>query len=239
VFTGLIQSLGTVDAIDPHHLTISWSSGLHSAAAFRDVALGDSIAVDGICLTVTQILSQGFTAAVSPETLKRTTLGYLAPRSIVNLEASLRVGSKLGGHFVTGHIDGIGHLQSSVQTENAWDLTIDVPEAIARYIVQKGSVAINGISLTVANCSPTGARFSVAVIPLTYSETNLQFLPLRGPVNVEADVLGKYVEKFLSHGSGQGSRAADANSPDIGLSNGYSDTSEVITPTFLADHGYG
>ncbi|MGB3616458.1 MAG: riboflavin synthase [Elainellaceae cyanobacterium] len=239
MFTGLVQTLGTVDAIDPHHLKISWPSGIHHVVAFSDVAIGDSIAVDGICLTVTQTSPQGFTAAVSPETLKRTTLGHLMPRSTVNLEASLRVGSKLGGHFVTGHIDGIGHLQSSVRTANAWEMTIDAPEAIARYIVQKGSVAINGISLTVASCSPTGHRFSVAVIPLTYSETNLQFLQPRSPVNIEADVLGKYVEKFLSGRPGLDPQAAGDGSHNLDLANEYPSPSDVVTPAFLAEHGYG
>ncbi|MGF1535599.1 MAG: hypothetical protein ACFB4J_03790, partial [Elainellaceae cyanobacterium] len=140
MFTGLIQALGTINVIDAHHIQLSWASshrpsealgakerGAESQAGagqrklpFDDISIGDSIAVDGICLTVTQIQTRGFTAAVSPETLRRTTLGKLLPRSIVNLEPSLRVGSKLGGHFVTGHIDGVGYFQQAVRTANAW-----------------------------------------------------------------------------------------------------------------------
>ncbi|MGF1534930.1 MAG: riboflavin synthase, partial [Elainellaceae cyanobacterium] len=165
--------------------------------------------------------------------------GKLLPRSIVNLEPSLRVGSKLGGHFVTGHIDGVGYFQQAVRTANAWEMSICVPEAIARYIVPKGSVAINGISLTVANCSASGDRFSVAVIPLTYEDTNLQFLQPQSPVNIEADVLGKYVEKFLSAG-----RDVPANDGTVTeeLSNRYGsdrDAPQSITAAFLAEHGYG
>ncbi len=237
MFTGLVQAMGTIDAIDAQQVQLSWHSAAGRAsqlAPYDDITIGDSIAVDGICLTVTQVLAQGFTAAVSPETLKRTTLGELFPRSMVNLEASLRVGSKLGGHFVTGHIDGVGYLQKAAQTAEAWELSIQVPEAIARYIVEKGSVAVNGISLTVANCSSTGDRFSVAVIPLTYQHTNLQFLQPQSPVNIEADVLGKYVEKFLTGGRGAGGEAnlnqsaAEHRSP-----------SDWVTAAFLAENGYG
>ncbi|MEO0407388.1 MAG: riboflavin synthase [Cyanobacteria bacterium P01_A01_bin.135] len=235
MFTGLVQALGTIDTIDGQSLRLSWSRGGLQTAAFADVALGDSIAVDGICLTVTQIFPRGFTAAVSPETMARTSLGHLTPQSIVNLEPSLRVGSKLGGHFVTGHIDGVGHLHSVTRSANAWELTIDVPDAIARYIVEKGSVAVNGISLTVASCSPGGNRFTVAVIPLTYSETNLQFLQSGSPVNIEADVLGKYVERFLA--PRLGGREGDPALP-LASSDRYEDAMSALTPDFLAEHGY-
>ena len=227
MFTGLVQALGTIDAVAEQELTISWRE--QHRQIFADAAIGDSIAVDGICLTVTHLHRRGFTAAISPETLRRTSLGHLAPQAIVNLEPSLRVGDKLGGHFVTGHIDGVGELQAVSRSANAWDITIDVSDTIARYIVEKGSVAVNGISLTVASCSPTGHRFTVAVIPLTYSDTNLQFLQPHSPVNIEADVLGKYVEKFLYRAGGTGS-------PE-GI--GWSTSAAAITPAFLAEHGYG
>lgn len=187
-----------------------------------DIALGDSIAVDGICLTVESILPQGFIAAVSPETLDRTSLGKLAEGSRVNLESSLRVGSKIGGHFVTGHIDGQGVLEAAQQTSNAWTLSFSVADArVSNYIVPKGSIAVNGISLTVADCSPTGDWFSVAVIAVTYRETNLQYLNPGNTVNLEGDVLGKYVEKFLDRGQGSNG----VTKPDISLE-------------FLAEHGY-
>jgi riboflavin synthase len=191
-----------------------------------DLAYGDSVAVDGICLTVEEILKDGFIATASPETLRRTTLGkeQAEPR-YVNLETSLRVGSKVGGHFVMGHIDGIGRLVAAQQTATSWEMTFTAPDAIARYIVPKGSIAVNGISLTVAGYDPDILQFKVAVIPLTYAETNLRYLVPGSWVNLEADILGKYVEKFLY--SGKRDPIADAGTSD-----------DEITPTFLAEHGY-
>jgi riboflavin synthase len=191
-----------------------------------DLAYGDSVAVDGICLTVEEILKDGFIATASPETLRRTTLGkeQAEPR-YVNLETSLRVGSKVGGHFVMGHIDGIGRLVAAQQTATSWEMTFTAPDAIARYIVPKGSIAVNGISLTVAGYDPDILQFKVAVIPLTYAETNLRYLVPGSWVNLEGDILGKYVEKFLY--SGKRDPIADAGTSD-----------DEITPTFLAEHGY-
>jgi len=221
VFTGLIQTIGTLYQGGTSHLHIRCQGEGHTGL-MTDIALGDSIAVDGICLTVESILPQGFIAAVSPETLDRTSLGKLADGSRVNLESSLRVGSKIGGHFVTGHIDGQGMLDAAHETSNAWTLRFTVPDGrVARYIVPKGSIAVNGISLTIADCSPSGDWFSVAVIPVTYRETNLQYLSPGDGVNLEGDVLGKYVEKFL-----QGGRGAD-----MGAGAG-------VSLEFLADHGY-
>jgi riboflavin synthase len=189
----------------------------------KDLAIGDSVAVDGVCLTVTEIFSQGFVAVVSPETRDRTTFGSV-PGAAVNLETSLRVGSKLGGHFVTGHIDGTGYLRDVVQTATSWEMTFvaDDPR-VARYIIPKGSIAVNGISLTVADCDPSGSWFTVAVIPLTYAETNLQYLTPGSLVNLEGDILGKYVEKFLRIRPGE---------------IGSSATPDSLTSAFLAEHGY-
>lgn len=218
MFTGLIQAVGRLASSGIGQLTLQYPTPVHPLLA--DIALGDSIAVDGICLTVETLLPQGFVAAVSPETLARTTLGQLPEGSWVNLESSLRVGGKIGGHFVTGHIDGRGHLESATQTDNAWVIRFTVPDdRVARYIVPKGSIAINGISLTVADCSPSGDGFSVAVIPITYQETTLQYLQPGQAVNLEGDILGKYVEKLL-----QGRPRADAEG-DLSLA-------------FLAEHGY-
>jgi riboflavin synthase len=142
------------------------------------------------------------------------------------LEASLRVGSKVGGHFVMGHVDGIGQLVSAQETATSWEMTFTAPKAIARYIVPKGSIAINGISLTVADYQPELSQFTVAVIPLTYAETNLQHLSSGGWVNLEGDILGKYVEKFVSFGNQDHRQATDTLPNDI-------------TPAFLVEHGYG
>lgn len=241
MFTGLIQTTGTIRTITPELIQISWCSAA-PRSFLHGMEIGDSIAVNGICLTVTQILTDSFWAAVSPETLDRTILGLSRPQDVVNLEASLRVGSKIGGHFVTGHIDGVGHFRSSVQTANAWEMRFAVSDLkVARYIVPKGSIAVNGISLTVADCDSSGSWFTVAVIPLTYEETNLKYLGVDSPVNLEGDVLGKYVEKFLrltppagvSHSQSLESFSSMANGH--GMENG----SDGVTADFLAEHGYG
>lgn len=229
MFTGLIQALGTLEALEGGCARIRCVSG-DLPSILQDLAIGDSIAVDGICLTVVTIESSGFIAAVSPETLRRSTLGQTqSKQTSVNLEASLRVGSKLGGHFVTGHVDGIGCLQESVLVGNSWEMCFTAPPTlidpwqrqIAPYIVPKGSIAINGISLTVAECDRASSWFKVAVIPHTYDQTNLRTLQPGSWVNLEGDILGKYVEKFLHHRQ---------------LSNAAS--MEEITPEFLAEHGY-
>lgn len=220
MFTGLVQALGTIQHLEQGRIQVTPVT--QSAVILTDIALGDSIAVDGICLTVETILAQGFIATASPETCDRTTLGSLTETARVNLETSLRVGSKIGGHFVTGHVDGQGHLLSADQDDNAWTLAfaVDSPE-VARYIVPKGSIAVNGISLTVAACNTAGDEFTVAVIPVTYQETNLQHLSPGSPVNLEGDILGKYVERFTHGNNG---------------SNGQS--GEDLSMAFLAENGY-
>lgn len=198
MFTGLVQTVGALTALDPTHLQITWHP---DNPVLTDLHDGDSVSVDGVCLTVETLLPQGFIATASPETLSRTTLGQLSPGTAVNLEDSLRVGSKIGGHFVTGHVDGMGYLAGAIATATSWELRFTVPNpAVARYIVSKGSIAVNGISLTVARCSDRGDEFTVAVIPVTYAETTLQYLEPDQAVNLEGDVLGKYVEKFVQLG---------------------------------------
>ena len=220
MFTGLIQSLGSLTRLDTNHVKIECPTATGDRL-LHDMAVGDSIAVDGVCLTVETALSNGFIATASPETLRRSTLGEQPDGAIVNLESSLRVGSKIGGHFVTGHVDGFGSLTSAIATATSWELRFAVAApAVARYIVSKGSIAVNGISLTVADCSASGDWFTVAVIPVTYSETNLQHLQPQQAVNLEGDVLGKYAEKFLNLAPSPSSPAAD------------------VSLDFLAQHGY-
>lgn len=238
MFTGLIQAPGTIQSIASDQLQISCEMKVMTTV-LSDLEIGDSVAVDGVCLTVTQILSSGFVAAASPETLNRTNLGDIEGNATVNLETSLRVGSKLGGHFVTGHVDGLGYLEATRQTANAWEMSFIVKDPrIARYIVPKGSIAVNGVSLTVADCNPEGTWFKAAVIPLTYAETNLRYLKPSSRVNLEGDVLGKYVEKFLRlnlNGQvAQGDLEAIA-ALDYTLAATRTDD---INPTFLAEHGY-
>jgi riboflavin synthase len=225
VFTGLVQSLGTIKPLGGDSWQITCLSQ-PSNVIMQDLAYGDSVAVDGVCLTVEEILKDGFIATASPETLRRTTLGLEeTQQGYVNLEASLRVGSKVGGHFVMGHVDGVGRLLTTQQTATSWEMTFTAPEAIARYIVPKGSIAVNGISLTVAAYEPELSQFTVAVIPLTYADTNLRFLVSGSWVNLEGDILGKYVEKFLYPG-----RRPSTSTDEAGFNE--------ITPTFLAEHGY-
>jgi riboflavin synthase len=218
VFTGLVQALGTIKPLGGDSWQITCVS--QSLSIMQDLAYGDSVAVDGVCLTVEEILKDGFIASASPETLRRTTLGTeQTQQGYVNLETSLRVGGKVGGHFVMGHVDGVGQLLGFEQTASSWEMTFTAPEAIARYIVPKGSITVNGISLTVAAYEPELSQFTVAVIPLTYAETNLRYLVPGSLVNLEGDILGKYVEKFLQPGQ---RHAKDTD----------------ITPAFLLEHGY-
>lgn len=219
MFTGLVQTVGHLAILSPEQVRIS---GSRVGMVLQDLAIGDSVAVDGVCLTVAEILSDGFVADVSPETVSRTTLERSAGGAkVVNLETSLRVGSKLGGHFVTGHVDGIGTFESAVPTATSWEIRFKTEsEQVARYILPKGSISVNGISLTVANCAADGSWFTVAVIPHTYAETNLSELKPGDWVNLEGDILGKYVEKFLRGGR------SEAEAPDR------------ISADFLAEHGY-
>ncbi len=246
MFTGLIQGLGTLKSIGMEQLQVTIANPSVSELILPDLASGDSVAVDGVCLTVETILPQGFIASASPETLKRTTLGR-QENSWVNLETSLRVGSKIGGHFVSGHVDGIGCLQEVVQTANSWEITFTSGEhwqhlwqtQIAPYIVSKGSIAVNGISLTVADCSPDSRWFKVAVIPHTYEQTNLKYLLPGSWVNLESDILAKYAVKFIS--SSIGALAGRAVSPQ--WSTRAENTANLaefdeITPAFLAENGF-
>jgi riboflavin synthase len=224
MFTGLIQALGTIRPAEENSWQISCVT--HSDIIMQDLNYGDSIAVDGICLTVEKVLAEGFIVTASPETLRRTTITKeQVGHKYVNLEASLRVGSKLGGHFVMGHVDGVGQMLSAEQTASSWELRFSSPETVARYIVPKGSIAVNGISLTVSEYQPEISQFKVAVIPLTYAETNLRYLAPGDLVNLEGDILGKYVEKFLGYGRNfpRGDREMSG---------------DEITATFLTEHGY-
>lgn len=224
MFTGIIQALGKIKPLEGDFWQITCVTQ-SSNVIMQDLETGDSIAVDGICLTVENILKDGFIATASPETLRRTTLRQeQTQQRYVNLEASLRVGSKVGGHFVMGHVDGVGQLVSAEQTATSWEMTFTAPKAIAHYIVPKGSIAINGISLTVADYHGELSQFKVAVIPLTYLQTNLQSLGSGGWVNLEGDILGKYVEKFVTIGNQDLKQTTNTNLD--------------ITPTFLIEHGY-
>jgi riboflavin synthase len=193
MFTGLIEEMGSVRSM----VRGSKSVRLTVAAikVLSDVKLGDSIAVNGTCLTVVDFSASAFTADVMPETVDRTALAGLKTGDKVNLERTMAVGDRLGGHIVTGHVDGIGIIQSKRRYDNALIIEINAPEQVMKYIVEKGSIAIDGISLTVVNYSDTA--FTVSLIPHTASITTLGFKKEGDPVNLETDILGKYVERFL------------------------------------------
>jgi len=194
MFTGLIQALGTVRKIDRQ----GNSAQLHirSDLVRQDLELGESIAVNGACLTVVSWDSDGFAVDVSPETLDRTTLGGLTANTEVNLERALRLCDRLGGHLVSGHIDCVATVRRRYQDANVVRFEIAAPEAALRYIVAKGSVAIDGISLTVNEVSEE--IFTVAIIPHSLAMTTLRNRHQGAQVNIETDILGRYVEKLMS-----------------------------------------
>lgn len=189
MFTGIIEEVGRIKAIGSGVLQVSASRVL------EDVQLGDSIAVNGICLTVTEFSGSSFRADVMPETIRRTSLAELKIGSPVNLERALTLSSRLGGHMVSGHIDGVGRIVSLKDDKNAILMKIAADADILHYIVEKGSVALDGISLTVA--AVTDRDFTVSLIPHTRQVTNLGSKGEGSLINIENDVVGKYVEKLL------------------------------------------
>jgi len=198
MFTGIIERMGRVQRLirqgDGARLTIRLDG------KWDDLRTGESIAVNGLCLTIVEKTRETFTMDLSPETLKRSALGGLRPGEIVNLERSLRPSDRIGGHFVTGHIDGIGRIEALVPEGNSIRAEYSVPPALAPYLVEKGSVAVDGISLTVASCKRE--RFTVSLIPYTLEKTNLKERKVGDKVNIEVDILGKYVEAFLARQKG-------------------------------------
>ena len=172
---------------------------IEASAVLEGTRIGDSIAINGVDLTVIEMSKQHFSADASLETLSRTTLGDLTSASRVNLERALGVGERLGGHIVQGHIDGTGELETVTAEGNAYRMRFKFPRELGRYIAMKGSIAVDGISLTVAGLG--GDWFEVAVIPHTWRETTLRDLKRGGRVNLEVDVLAKYVERLMKHGA--------------------------------------
>ena len=197
MFTGIVEELGEVVSVE--HLAGAARITVRGPRVTADAAIGDSIAVNGVCLTVTGVAGSAFTADVMAETLNRSALGTLEPGSPVNLERSLRVGDRLGGHLVQGHVDGVARIVSRVTGEH-WDVVrIAVPPGFGRYLVEKGSVAVDGVSLTVSALGGPGEQpwFEVSLIPATLAATTLGRAAPGSGVNLEADVIGKYVERML------------------------------------------
>ena len=194
MFTGIVEEMGTVAALT--HGIRSATLTVNSTIVHADARLGDSIAINGCCLTVVEIAGEQLTFEAIPETLERTNLGELQAGDTVNLERSLAVGGRLGGHFVQGHIDGSGEILSLTPDDNALIFEIGIPENLRRYFVEKGSVAVDGVSLTVASVLPHG--FTVWTIPHTRAVTTLGNCKVGDRVNIECDLLGKYIERLIS-----------------------------------------
>ncbi|WIM69808.1 riboflavin synthase [Corynebacterium suedekumii] len=197
MFTGLVEEIGTVTALEPQGDALRLT--IDAQTVLSDAALGDSIAVNGVCLTVATLGPGSFTADVMQESLDRTGLGGLQEGSAVNLERAMAVGDRLGGHIMQGHVDGTAQLLTRTSSEH-WDvLRFSLPTGLARYVVEKGSIAVNGTSLTVSAVGEDW--FEVSLIPTTLAETTHGQLATGDVVNLEVDVLAKYVEKMLA---GQG-----------------------------------
>jgi riboflavin synthase len=209
MFTGMITALGSI-----RRVTRKGPDALLEVDAMmplEDIRIGDSIAINGACLTVTKKADRHFTADVSAETLSRTNIGALKAGDRVNLEKALRFNDFLGGHLVLGHVDGQGKLREKTGSANSIILGIEIPDELMRYLVEKGSIAVDGVSLTVNSCGKN--RFYVNMIPHTAQMTTLGFKKVGDAVNIETDIIGKYVERFLQPRKGM----------DLG---------------FLAEHGF-
>ena len=211
MFTGIIEEVGTFGGLSGGNITIG------AKLVQSDAHIGDSIAVNGICLTVTRFDTHGFRAAVMPETIRRTSLAGLNAGAPLNLERALLPTTRLGGHFVSGHIDGVGKITEMHEEGNAILMTVAAGNEILRGIVEKGSVALDGISLTVARVGTSD--FTVSLIPHTRTVTNLGAKHIGSPLNIETDILGKYALKLLG-------------------SENSAETSAGLTREFLLEHGF-
>lgn len=199
MFTGIIEEIGTVSRID--RKAKSFTISIQAVQILKDVKLGDSIAVNGVCLTVTEFTRSSFQADVMPETFKATSLSLLSPGSKVNLERAMAANGRFGGHFVSGHVDGTGVLLSKKRMENALYMTIQIPEAFKVFILEKGSIAIDGTSLTVFETK--GDTITISLVPHTQSETILAGKNIGDSVNIEFDMLAKYVYRMLGNRNGE------------------------------------
>lgn len=194
MFTGIIVATGHVDSIVARGGDLEL--GIYAAALdVKRIAVGDSVSVEGVCLTVTRLQGTVFYADVSRETMAKTTLGALGQGARVNLEPSLRAGDPMGGHLVSGHVDAVGTLTAVAQDARSWRLQFELPAALMRYVASKGSICVNGVSLTVNEVS--GRRFDVNIIPHTHEATTLGELRPGAGVNIEIDVIARYLERLL------------------------------------------
>ncbi len=240
MFTGIIEEVGRVVSVRKGAQSCVLT--VQASTVLTDVHLGDSIATNGVCLTVTDFTRTTFSADVMHETLDRSSLGALRPGSPVNLERAMLAGGRFGGHIVSGHIDGTGTIRAIKEDDNAVWYTIDAPRDIVLFIVEKGSIAIDGISLTVARVD--ASSFSVSIIPHTRAETNLTSKRVGDIVNLENDVIGKYVERLLTMAPDLADASSAAAAAQI---SGYAAalgpqareaSSSGITKDFLLQNGF-
>ena len=213
MFTGIIEGSGIIKKIDSNSegavLTIETGINL------SETKIGDSIAVNGACLTAVSLQKRLFKVDMAPETIDRTTFKKASAGTKVNIERALRLSDRLDGHLVSGHIDGTGIIASKIKKSNAWVITINVPEKLSEQMIEKGSIAIDGISLTINECS--NKNFEISVIPHTVKMTTIETKNVGDEVNIETDMLGKYVEKFLNKSLGTKNTDNDNIHKDISL----------------------
>ena len=228
MFTGIIEELGKITCIKNE--SVSAKITISARKVLEDVAVGDSIAVNGICLTVTSFTKDCFQADVMPQTMRKSSLSAVTKNSFVNLERAMSVSTRFGGHIVSGHIDGTGEILDISKEENAVWYTISADENILHYVVEKGSIAIDGISLTVAYVDDT--CFKVSIIPHTAGETILQYKDKGNIINLECDIIGKYVEKLIIGSAKDNIYTAHFSREQQNKNHGN------ITMEFLAENGF-
>jgi len=221
MFTGIIQSIGSITELQPKggDIALVVNTGKLDMA---DVELGDSIAVNGVCLTAIALTEQGFTADVSRETLSLTSLGDLSKGSKVNLEKALTLQTRLGGHMVSGHVDGLGSVELRHNDGRSERFVINAPNNIAKYIAEKGSITIDGVSLTVNKIEISKASFEINIVPHTLQETIMSDYQVGTKVNLEVDLIARYLERLI-----QGGVLSESE-----------DLANTITASFLADNGF-
>lgn len=217
MFTGLVEEIGVIKSIKKGKKSVALT--ISARKVVSDVKLGDSIATNGICLSVTSFTNDSYTVDVMPETLSRSNLYNEKAGTKVNLERALRMGDRLGGHMVSGHVDGLGELISKTQDDNAIWFSIAAPKEILKYIIEKGSVAIDGISLTVAYVDDS--MFKVSIIPITQNDTTLMAKAIGDKINIECDMTAKYIEKFMFAKEDEKVKSQSRLSSDFLKDNGF------------------
>lgn len=221
MFTGLIEGTGLLVRMDRQG--VDGRMVIRAQFPVEKLVLGESIAVDGACLTVVSFQGSQFSVDVSAETLARTTLGNKSPGARLNLERALRLGDRLGGHLVSGHVDAIGRVADRKDEGRSIRIYFEIPRELSRYTIEKGSIAVNGISLTINGCGE--GRFDVNIVPHTAEETTIEDLRIGHEVNIETDIIGKYVEKMVAPWAGEGKE-------------GRGGTGGRIDAEFLQKHGF-